>query len=203
MSTIPHLPDIMSADELCETVATIVGLQQPSGMIPWFVGGHCDPWNHIETAMALDVAGFNSQAEHAYQWLVATQSEQGWWHNYYMPSGAVSDHKIDSNVCAYIAAGVWHHWLYTSDRAFVEYMWQPVRKAIDFVLSMARPDGTILWAQHPGERPWDFEICLMKTTNLGLERTDFLKTQSVTAHKYSNPRSAGPWTGTTPFSVEL
>jgi hypothetical protein len=158
MSTIPHLPGIMSADELCETVATIVGLQQPSGMIPWFVGGHCDPWNHIETAMALDVAGFNSQAEHAYQWLVATQSEQGWWHNYYMPSGAVSDHKIDSNVCAYIAAGVWHHWLYTSDRAFVEYMWQPVRKAIDFVLSMARPDGTILWAQHPGERPWDFAL---------------------------------------------
>ena len=29
-------------------------------MIPWFPGGHCDPWNHVETTMALDVAGFHS-----------------------------------------------------------------------------------------------------------------------------------------------
>lgn len=158
MTRIPNLPGIISAAEVLETVGTIVALQQPSGMIPWFVGGHCDPWNHIETAMALDVAGLHGHAERAYQWLIDTQSEQGWWHNYYLPSGAVKDHKIDSNVCAYVAAGVWHHWLYTSDRGFVEHMWDTVRKATDFVLSMSRPDGTILWAQHAGERPWDYAL---------------------------------------------
>ena len=30
-------------------------------MIPWFPGGHCDPWNHVETAMALDVAGLHAR----------------------------------------------------------------------------------------------------------------------------------------------
>ena len=158
MADVPHIPSVMTADELHETVATIVALQQPSGMIPWFVGGHCDPWNHVETAMALDIAGLHTRAELAYQWLVDTQSPQGWWHNYYMPSGAVSDHKIDSNVCAYVATGIWHHWLHTQDRSFVDHMWPMVKSAMDFVVSMARHDGTILWAQHPGERPWDFAL---------------------------------------------
>ena len=30
-------------------------------MIPWFPGGHCDPWNHVESAMALDVAGLHAR----------------------------------------------------------------------------------------------------------------------------------------------
>ena len=29
----------------------------PTGMIPWFPGGHADPWNHVEAAMALDLGG--------------------------------------------------------------------------------------------------------------------------------------------------
>ena len=56
----PRLPDIdgvISADEIAETAETIIALQLVTGMIPWFDGGHCDPWNHVETAMALDVAG--------------------------------------------------------------------------------------------------------------------------------------------------
>ena len=31
----------------------IAEVQRPDGMIPWFEGGHCDPWNHVESAMAL------------------------------------------------------------------------------------------------------------------------------------------------------
>ena len=52
----PPLPDIdgvLSADEVDETAASIAALQLPCGMIPWYPGGHCDPWNHVETAMAL------------------------------------------------------------------------------------------------------------------------------------------------------
>ena len=80
-------------------------------MIPWFEGGHCDPWNHVETAMALDIAGFHREAERAYEWLAdvqlpkavrgtTTTRSDGW----------VEEAKLDTNVCAYIAAGVWHHW---------------------------------------------------------------------------------------------
>ena len=33
------------------------GVQLADGMIPWFPGGHADPWNHVEAAMALTVGG--------------------------------------------------------------------------------------------------------------------------------------------------
>ena len=79
-------------------------------MIQWFPGGHSDPWNHIESAMALDVAGLHKEAEHAYEWLAEIQRDDGSWHAYYRPDGSVEDAKLDSNVCAYIATGVWHHW---------------------------------------------------------------------------------------------
>ena len=45
-------------------------------MIPWFPGGHCDPWNHVETAMALDVGGLHAAAERAYEWLVGIQRQR-------------------------------------------------------------------------------------------------------------------------------
>ena len=31
--------------------------------------------------------------------------------------------KLDANVVAYVAAGVWHHWLLTEDRGFAEALW--------------------------------------------------------------------------------
>ncbi len=32
-------------------------MQEPDGAVPWTVGEHVDVWNHVEAAMALDVAG--------------------------------------------------------------------------------------------------------------------------------------------------
>ena len=119
-------------------------------MIPWFPGGHCDPWNHVESAMALDVAGFHAEAEHAYEWLADIQRPDGSWHNYYLPDGdrdvAVEEPKVDTNVVAYIATGVWHHWRCTGDRSFVDNLWPTVERALDFVLSLRRDDGLVLWA---------------------------------------------------------
>ena len=62
-----HLDAIITHDELMETARSIASLQLPNGMIPWFEGGHCDPWNHVETAMALDVMGFHDEAQRAYR----------------------------------------------------------------------------------------------------------------------------------------
>lgn len=158
MSDLPHLPGVLSADEVVETAESIAALQRPSGMIPWFPDGHCDPWNHVETAMALDVAGLHAHAEAAYEWLRRTQRADGSWHNYYWADGSVKEHKLDTNVCAYVATGVWHHWLCTGDQNFAEHLWPTVDAALTWVLAMRRHDGLPLWAREVDDTPWDYAL---------------------------------------------
>jgi hypothetical protein len=158
MSATPFLDGVATADEIRATAEHLASLQLPSGMIQWFPGGHSDPWNHIESAMALDVAGLHKEAEHAYEWLAEIQRDDGSWHAYYRPDGSVEDAKLDSNVCAYIATGVWHHWRSTWDRGFAENMWPTVVRALDFVMSLRRDDGVPLWAVEPDGQPWDYAL---------------------------------------------
>jgi hypothetical protein len=158
MSPTPHIPGVLSADEVRATGDHLASLQLDSGMIPWFPGGHCDPWNHVESAMALDVAGFHEHAERAYEWLADVQRGDGSWHAYYWSDGSVKDTKLDTNVCAYLATGVWHHWRCTWDRGFIENMWPSVERALDWVLAHVRPDGTVLWAVEADSRPWDYAL---------------------------------------------
>ena len=101
--------------DLQQTVDAIAEWQLPSGMIPWFPGGHADPWNHVEAAMALTLGGRHAEAEAAFTWLAAMQRPDGSWHQYYLADRVEQD-KLDANVCAYVAAGVWHRWLCTEDR---------------------------------------------------------------------------------------
>jgi hypothetical protein len=155
---IPDIPGILTADEVAESASIIAALQLPSGMIPWFPGGHCDPWNHVETAMALSVAGRWHQAELAYEWLAGTQHEDGSWYNYYRSDGSVQDRKLDTNVIAYVATGVFHHWQTTGDRGFAQRMWPTVARAIDFVLDLQTPRGEIIWARHTNGRPWSYAL---------------------------------------------
>ncbi|MBA3289255.1 MAG: prenyltransferase, partial [Acidimicrobiia bacterium] len=143
---IPDIPGVLSANELSVTADHLVALQLPCGMIPWFPGGHCDPWNHVESAMALDVAGRPGPARAAYEWLAATQDADGSWPNYVWSDGSVEEPKRDTNVCAYLATGLAHHWRRTGDAAFVEALWPAVTRALSFVLSHRRADGLVLWA---------------------------------------------------------
>jgi hypothetical protein len=149
--------DVVTAAELRDTVDAIAEWQLPSGMVPWFPGGHADPWNHVEAAMALDLGGRRADAERAYDWLVRMQRHDGSWHQYYLADSIEQD-KLDANVCAYVAAGVWHHFLLTDDIGFVEAMWPVVERAIDFVLELQRPRGEILWARHADGTPWSFAL---------------------------------------------
>jgi hypothetical protein len=162
MTALPDVAGVLSADELASSADHLARLQLASGMIPWFDGGHCDPWNHVESAMALDVAGLHAEAERAYEWMADVQRPDGSWHNYYLSGGdrddAVEDHKLDTNVCAYIATGVWHHWRCTGDRSFVDNLWPTVERALDWVLSLRRHDGVALWAIEPDARPWDYAL---------------------------------------------
>ncbi|PIE32914.1 MAG: prenyltransferase [Ilumatobacter coccineus] len=162
MTTIPDLPGVISADEIVASAHHLASLQTESGMIPWWPGGHCDPWNHVESAMALDIAGLHDEAERAYGWLADIQRTDGAWHNYYVPDGAaddtVEDAKLDTNVCAYIGAGVWHHWRCTGDDRFVERIWPTVERALDWVLAQRRADGLPLWAVEVDAQPWDYAL---------------------------------------------
>ena len=162
MKPIDGIAGVIAAEELRRSGEHLASLQTGSGMIPWFPGGHCDPWNHVESAMALDLVGLSAQAERAYDWLIATQRLDGSWHNYYLPDGAgdttVEDPKLDTNVCAYIATGALHHHLCHPDLGFVDRVWPTVERALDWVLSCRRDDGLALWAVHADDQPWEYAL---------------------------------------------
>ena len=54
---LPEVDEIVTATELALTIDHIASVQLPSGMIPWFPGGHADVWNHSEAVMALALGG--------------------------------------------------------------------------------------------------------------------------------------------------
>jgi len=168
-----------------QTADAIASWQLPSGMIPWYPGGHADPWNHVEAAMALAVGGRMDEAERAYDWLRSIQRSDGSWHQYYVADGVEQD-KFDANVIAYIATGVWHHWLLTGDSGFLETMFPVVEKAVDFVFELQQPRGEILWARHADGTPWSFALltgsssmyhstraALASARQLGIDREDW------------------------------
>nr|WP_206324234.1 prenyltransferase/squalene oxidase repeat-containing protein [Streptomyces sp. HNM0574] len=137
----------MTAEQATETVAGILAAQRADGAIPWFRGHHLDPWDHVEAAMALDVAGEHERAEAAYLWLAEHQLPDGSWYAAYDDGAAdrPTDTGRESNFCAYIAVGVWHHYLATGDEAFLERLWPVVSAAVGFVLRLQQPGGQIGW----------------------------------------------------------
>lgn len=148
---------MLTPAQVAATVDSIAAWQEPSGMVPWFPGGHADPWNHVEAAMALTVGGRLGEAARAFEWLAAVQRPDGAWHQYYV-GDRVEEAKLDANVCAYVAAGVWHHFLATGDDGFLAGMWPVVERAVDFVLDLQTPGGEIIWARHADGTPWSFAL---------------------------------------------
>jgi hypothetical protein len=134
--------------EVDRTAAWIAAVQLPNGMIPWFPGGHADPWNHTEAAMALVLTGRRREADLAFEWLAATQLPDGTWCRYYLAEG-IEDPRRDPNVGAYVATGAWWHYLCTGDLGLLAGMWPVVEAAIGFVLRMQQQGGEILWSMDP------------------------------------------------------
>jgi hypothetical protein len=140
---------VLEQPEIERTAAAIAAIQRPDGSIPWFHGDKTDPWDHVEAAMALDAVGRSGPAQGAYRWLAERQNEDGSWHANYAdtPEGAAepTDKTKDANFTAYVAVGVYHHWLATRDGRFLAELWPTVRQAVEFVLYLQRPDGAIRW----------------------------------------------------------
>ena len=80
MSHSTSAPFSYPAEALRPTVDYLLASQRENGEIPWFDGGHTDPWNHTEAAMGLSIAGEFIAAERAYDWLASEQLDDGsWW----------------------------------------------------------------------------------------------------------------------------
>ena len=146
---------LFPAEFLRPAVDFILAAQHDDGCIPWFAGGHADPWDHVEAAMGLVVAGEIEAARRAYRWLRGTQLPDGsWWAAY--KNGAVHDDaRRETNFVAYVATGVWHFHLATGDRDFLQEMWPTVARAIGFVLAHQGPHGDIHWAVDTGGKPME------------------------------------------------
>ncbi|GAA3359118.1 prenyltransferase [Saccharopolyspora gregorii] len=149
MPELPAVDGVVSAPQVLATARSIAAVQLRSGAVPWFPGGHVDPWDHVESAMALSAAGLVAEAERAYEWLRATQRSDGSW-PLQVRDDVVEDAASDTNFCAYPAVGVWHHVTTTGDEGFAERMWPVVRRAIDFVLGLQQARGEVAWARGTG-----------------------------------------------------
>ena len=154
---LPELPGILSREALRSTVDSIAAVQERSGAIPWFAGGQLDPWDHVEAAMALDVGGRHARARAAYRWLRAEQRPDGSWPALYRdgkPAGEVAE----THHAAYVAVGLWHHFLASGDEAFLAELWPTVRRALDFVVRHQAASGAIAWAVDPVTGPDDVAL---------------------------------------------
>lgn len=151
------VPDVLSGAEIAESARYLAALQRPNGMIPWFTGGHCDPWNHVEVAMALTITGHLDEARAAYRWLARTQLGDGSWFNYYL-ADRIKDQRLDTNVCAYVATGLYHFLLATGDVDFVAELWSTLDAAIEFVLRWQLDDGTVRWSLDALGRPESYAL---------------------------------------------
>lgn len=179
------LDGVLDAEQAAATVRSILADQQADGAVPWFRGGHLDPWDHTEAAMALDTAGEHAAAEAAYRWLVSNQNTDGSWYAAYGygqegTDGAVTNASKETNFCAYIAVGAWHHHLSTGDDAFLEWLWPTVRRALDFTVALRLPGGPIAWRMDedgtaPQEALLTGSSSILHALRCGLAIADYLE----------------------------
>jgi len=157
--TTPPEPTAIPVDlnQLERTIDAIAREQLGDGRIPWFRGHHADPWNHVEAAMALAVGGRDAEVRRAYDWLRATQRDDGSWPSYVV-GDAVTDPTVDANFCAYIASGLWHHTVLTGSDELLGANWDVMERAVDYVVTQQRPGGEITWAVDVKGKPYRYAL---------------------------------------------
>lgn len=137
----------MTPAEVKETADWIASVQLRTGAIPWFEGGHLDPWDHVQAAMGLAVGGRIDEALAAYDWLRHAQRADGSWARKYWPGvddDGVEEPDTDANYCAYVATGLWHlHLLGVDTQRFFPML----QRAVDVVLELQHGDGPVAWTR--------------------------------------------------------
>ena len=132
----------------------ILEVQEEDGSIPWEIGEKLDPWDHIEAAMGLSIAGKKVEAKAAFSWLLNNQLSDGSWYSEYKFSDPVTQRR-ETNFSAYLATGLWHFYLIYKDKDFLEKMLPTLIASVDFVISMQTAKGDIFWAAEEGKEILD------------------------------------------------
>lgn len=202
----------MRPSDIAATAAAIERVQLPDGSIPWHRGAHLDPWNMVEAAMGLDAAHRHDAARAAYRWLIARQRPDGAWAASYR-DGAVEDATLDTNFCAYLATGAWHHYLAAGDLDVLAEWWPAIDRAMGFVLRMQLASGAIAWARDADYRPWPAGLvtgsacihlslgcALEAAAALGIERLEWELARSALGDAVAT--GAGPFERKDRFSMD-
>lgn len=160
--------------QLISTAADFIGENQlSSGAIPYYEDGPTDPWDHVECAIALDLSGRVDQSARAYQWLREMQNADGsWWYTY--RDNQPEELAKDSNHSAYVATGVWQHYLASKDRDFLGEMWPMVEGGIKFTLGLQQAGGEVYWCRDATGLAWVSAIlsassCIYQSIQDGLK----------------------------------
>ena len=88
----------------------IISCQEKNGAIAWEPRSKIDPWDHVESAMGLDVLGFEDNSKKAYEWLIDSQETDGSWFSEYK-DGEVINFRMCIRDRAYISTGACQHYL--------------------------------------------------------------------------------------------
>lgn len=134
-------------DYFTGTTDYIADTQENDGAIPWYPGGPMDPWDHVESAMGLTIGGKLDEAKQAYYWLKHNQLPNGSWFAAYKNGKVEDGTRAESNFVAYVATGVWHFYMVSGDRDFLETMWPTVVAAMEFVLRLQGDKGQVFWCE--------------------------------------------------------
>ena len=129
-------------------VNNILITQKVTGEIPWAVGEKTDPWDMVESIMGLSISGHFEEARKGFLWFRKMQISDGSFYASYKDYKP-EDKTKDTNMSSYVAVGLYHYYLITGDKAFVDKMWPCIKKSIEFVLSLQSEDGGIYWAKSP------------------------------------------------------
>lgn len=182
-------------------ISLILQIQRPDGSIPWFEDGIWDAWNHVECAMALEVAGEVDAADKAYEFLRTTQHPDGSWLGEYGNTAAIVDELFmsretagkfhDTNFIAYCATGIWHRYASRNDKSDLAKYWPMVREAINFVIDQQSDFGDVSWSSEAVSFGPDDSVkagnasirksleCAVRIANVLAERKDAKKFRSA------------------------
>ncbi|MEL7029550.1 MAG: prenyltransferase [Pseudomonadota bacterium] len=184
------MTDFARPERYLGAVRRILALQDDDGRIPWTECGVFDPWNHIESAMALGVMGETAAARGALEHLRRTQNSDGsWWADYGNAAPVDEDRQRmaaatqpplrDTNHAAYVVMGVLHDFLCTNDLASLKRAWPMAEAALEFAVRHQTQDGDIRWAGRDPHTPQDDALLtgcssIYKSLAAGLRLADIL-----------------------------
>ena len=164
------MKDKQSLNYLGEYIAKC---QNKQGAIAWEPNGKVDPWDHVESIMALNLLDFKDEALKGFDWLISSQQQDGSWYSEYQGEKITNLNK-ETNFCAYISSGALHHFLNFKERSFLEKIWPTLKKSIEFVISGQTDEGDILWAKDNNEE-WMDDSLLTGCASIFKSLNDFNK----------------------------